>query len=86
MKSMKWNKICRRGYPLVLAAGLLIPGISQAAIVSGETTQATSAGDISVAMTVDDLIPLSRLYGRKIDGSGFLSEMPQIQWPMMAVT
>ncbi len=55
MKTMKWSKICRRGYALVLAAGLLIPGISQAAIVSGETTQATSAGDITVAMTVDDI-------------------------------
>ena len=55
MKTTKWNKISRRGYALVLAAGLLIPGISQAAIVSGETTQATSAGDISVAVTVDDM-------------------------------
>jgi len=54
MKTRKWNKICRRGYALVLAAGLLIPGISQAAIVSGETTQGTSAGDITVAVTVDD--------------------------------
>ncbi len=55
MKITKWNKICRRGYALVLATGLLIPGISQAAIVSGETTQTTSAGDISVAVTVDDI-------------------------------
>ena len=31
----KWNKISRRGYALVLAVGLLIPGISQAALVSG---------------------------------------------------
>ena len=55
MKTTKWNKISRRGYALVLAAGLLIPGISQAAIVSGETTQTTSAGDITVAVTVTDL-------------------------------
>jgi len=55
MKTTKWNRISRRGYALVLAAGLLIPGISQAAIVSGETTQATSAGDISVAVTIDDM-------------------------------
>jgi len=51
MKTMKWNKICRRGYALVLATGLLIPGISQAAIVSGATTQ----DDITVAVTVDDM-------------------------------
>ena len=55
MKTTKWNRISRRGYALVLAAGLLIPGISQAAIVSGETTQGTSAGDITVAVTVDDM-------------------------------
>ena len=55
MKTTKWNKLSLRGYALVLAAGLLIPGISQAAIVSGETTQTTSAGDISVAVTVDDI-------------------------------
>ena len=55
MKITKWNRISRRGYALVLAAGLLIPGISQAAIVSGETTQDTLAGDISVAVTVDGL-------------------------------
>ena len=51
MKITKWNRISRRGYALVLAAGLLIPGISQAAIVSGETTE----GDITVAVTVDGL-------------------------------
>ena len=55
MKTTKWNRISRRGYALVLAAGLLIPGITQAAIVSGETTQATSAGDITVAVIVDDM-------------------------------
>jgi len=55
MQATKWNKISWRGYALVLAAGLLIPGISQATIVSGETTQATSAGDISVAVTVNDM-------------------------------
>jgi len=55
MKITKWNKISRRGYALVLAAGLLIPGISQAAIVSGETTQTTLAGDITVAVMVDDM-------------------------------
>jgi hypothetical protein len=43
MKTTKWNKISWRGYALVLAASLLIPGISQAAIVSGETTQTTLA-------------------------------------------
>ena len=55
MKITKWNKLSQCGYALVLAAGLLIPGISQAAIVSGETTQTTSAGDITVAVTVDGL-------------------------------
>ena len=55
MKTTKWNKISRRGYALVLAAGLLIPGISQAAIVSGETTQITDAGEITVGVTVDGL-------------------------------
>jgi len=56
MQKTKLNKISRRRYALVLAAGLLIPGISQSAIVSGETTQTiTSVGDIMVAVTVDDL-------------------------------
>ena len=55
MQLTKWNKISQCGYALLLAAGLLIPGISQAALVSGETTQATSAGDITVAVTVNDL-------------------------------
>ena len=55
MKITKWNRISQCGYALVLAAGLLIPGISQAAIVSGETTQSTVAGDITVAVTVDGL-------------------------------
>jgi hypothetical protein len=44
MKTTKCNKISWQGYAL---------GISQAAIVSGETTQTTTAGDISVAVTVD---------------------------------
>lgn len=55
MKTIKNNKISWRGYALLLAASLLLPGISQAAIVSDETTQVTSAGEISVAVTVDDL-------------------------------
>ncbi len=54
MKTTKCNKKSWRGYALLLAASLLIPGVSQAAIVSGETMQTTAAGDITVAVTVDD--------------------------------
>jgi len=61
MRLMKWNKISRRGYALVLAAGLLLPGFSQAAIVSGETSESTSLGTISVSATVEDILSTSTI-------------------------
>lgn len=56
MQSTKWFKVSRRVYALMLVAGMLMPGILHAAIVSGETTQSTAIGDISVAVTVDDIL------------------------------
>jgi len=56
MKPKILNKINRRGYALALAVGLLLPGFSHAAIVSGETTESTVLGNISVEVTVDDIL------------------------------
>ncbi|MEN8761265.1 MAG: DOMON domain-containing protein [Thiogranum sp.] len=50
MQLMKWRK-----YALVLAAGLVLPGFSQAAIVSGETSVSIAPGTISVSATVEDI-------------------------------
>jgi len=56
MRSKKLKMIGWRGVALLLTVGLLLPGISQAAIVSGETTHPSPAGAISVAVTVDDIM------------------------------
>lgn len=51
------NRISRRSYALFLTAALLVPGISSAAIVSGEVTASGgTAGDITLGVTVDDII------------------------------
>ena len=46
MQSTKWFKVSRRVYALMLVAGMLMPGILHAAIVSGETTQSTAGKQV----------------------------------------
>ena len=61
MRLKKLKRLSKSGYVMMLAAGLMLPGISTAAVVKGTTSQLTPEGDITVDLMVSDVTDLATI-------------------------